>query len=208
MKKLYLRSAVALACAVGLAACGGDDDGTYRLEGAVYGVNTAGLVLQNNGADDLVVEPNSSSFVFPKLVAQNGGFNISVKSVPANAQKCEVLNGKGTANAYNGTGGQIAVVCTLIPHTLSGTITGNSGGETVLVNGIDRITVPAGSGSFTFTRKDPADKTGVANLGTVGEGQAYGVLVLTPPPQRSCSVANGSGIMLKNDVTNIAVTCI
>ena len=206
MKNLYLRSAVALACALGLAACGGDDDGTYALQGAVYGVNTTGLVLQNNGGQDLVVEPNANSFVFPQLLANNDGFNVTVKSAPANAQKCEVLSGKGTANAYNGTG-NISVVCTLNPHNVSGTVSGNTTGDMVLINGSDRITVAANVSTFTFTRDNPAD-AGKTKIGTVGEGNPYGIQVLTPPPGRTCTVEKGTGTILKIDVTDVKVTCV
>ena len=202
MKNLYLRSAVALACAIGLAACGGDDDGTWPLQGAVQGVNMTGLVLQNNGGDDLVVPANASSFTFPKLIAVNDDFNITIKSSPSNAT-CSVVGAKGTANNYNGVG-SIGVVCILVPHNVTGKISGNSTGDMVIINGADRLTVTANTSTFSMTRTGADGKT---KIGTVGEGQPYGIQVLTPPPGLSCRVDNGTGTMGTTDVTNVQITC-
>ncbi len=202
MKNLYLRSAVVFACALSLAACGGDDDGTIPLYGAVTGVNMTGLVLQNNNGPDLAILPNAAGFQFPELIGSNADYNVTIKSEPSNAT-CKVINPRGRATVYGI--GQIAVQCSLIQHKLSGTIAGNTTGETTIINGSDRVVVPANAGSFTFTKLN--DKNEVVS-GTVGEGQPYGVLVLVPPPGKSCTVANGTGIVPKGDITNVAVTCI
>ena len=204
MKNLYLRPALALACALSLSACGGDDDGTFALQGTVSGVNMAGLVLQNNGAQDLEVAANTGFFSFPQLIGTDTQYNVTVKSSPPNAT-CEVFRGKGKSTIYGvGLGDTaIAVICTLKPHNVTGTVSGNTG-DMVLINGSDRITVPANQATFSFTRLDP---TGKFNLGTVGEGQPYGLQVLTPPAGRSCLVVNGTGTMGTADVTNVQITC-
>ncbi len=202
MKNLYLRSAVALACALTLSACGGDDKGTWPINGTVSGVNMSGLILQNNGGPDLTIDANANFFQFPALISTNADYNVTIKAEPTNA-KCRVVNPRGRSSIYGI--GQIAVVCELVQHKLSGKITGNTSGPTTIVNGADRVTVAANVGDFTLTKLD--DK-GVVSSGTVGEGNPYGVLVLTPPPGKTCSVANGTGIMGKDDVSNVLVTCI
>lgn len=201
MKNLYLRSAAALACALGLAACGGSDNGTIPLQGGVSGVNKTGLVLQNNGGADLVIEPFATFFSFPELLGQNGDYNVTIKSSPPNAS-CQIINGKGRATVYGI--GQISVACLLIPHNVSGKVTGNSTGDMVVINGADRITIPKGVSEFTMT-KYGAD--GKAISGIVGDSQPYGIQVLTPPPGLTCSVANGTGTMGTTDVTNVLITC-
>lgn len=202
MKNLYLRSALVVACALTFSACGGDDNGTIPLYGTVSGVNMEGMVLQNNGGADLVIAPNTLNWQFPQLIGSSAEYNVTIKSSPSNAN-CRIVNGKGRATVYGI--GQIAVICDLIQHKLSGKITGNTTGETVIVNGSDRVTVAANVGDFTMTKLD--DKGAVAS-GTVGEGQPYGVLVLTPPPGKTCTVANGTGIVPKGDVSNVQISCI
>ena len=201
MKNLTLRSALAFACALTLAACGGSDNGTIPLYGTVSGVNMEGLVLQNNGGSDLVIAPNAVTFQFPQLIGNSADYNVTPKSTPSNAT-CNVINGKGRSTVYGI--GQIAVVCDLIQHKLSGKITGNTTGDTVIVNGAGRVTVAANVGEFTMTNLDAKG----AVISTVGEGQPYGVLVLTPPPGKTCTVANGVGIIPKGDVTNVQITCV
>ena len=201
MKNLYQRCAVVFACALTLAACGGDDDGTIPLYGRVSGVNMAGLVLQNNNGPELAVPANASGFQFVELIGSNADYNVTIKSSPTNAT-CTVVNPRGRATVYGI--GQIVVDCRLIQHKLSGKITGNTTGETTIINGSDRVVVPANAGTFTFTKLN--DKGEVLS-GTVGEGQPYGVLVLTPPPGKACTVANGTGIVPKGDISDVVVTC-
>ncbi|NHZ90200.1 hypothetical protein F2P45_14415 [Massilia sp. CCM 8733] len=201
MKNLYLRSAVALACALSLAACGGDDDGTMQLSGAVEGVTIAGLVLQNKGGPDLKVEPFASNFVFPDLIASNTDYDVTIKSAPSNAT-CKMINGKGKSSAYGI--GQIGVSCTLIPHDVKGKIVGLSSGPLVIINGTYRLTIPANQSAFNLTQLDADGKT---KRGEVGETQAYGLSVLQQPPGLTCRIDNAVGTMAKADVDNILITC-
>ena len=67
MKSLTLRSSVALACALTLAACGGGG-GNLLLSGNVYGLTRDGLVLQNNGGAPYVISPSMGTFAFPTLL--------------------------------------------------------------------------------------------------------------------------------------------
>jgi hypothetical protein len=209
MKSSILRSGVALACALGLAACGGGD-GDLPLSGAVYGVSKdgtpvqltkEGLVLQNNGGDDTVVPAPYTSFAFSKNVSTDDEFDITVKSKPANVEKCEVNNAKARANYY--TIQQISVVCTVKSHRLVATVNGLTVGGLVLVNGTDRQSVPAGATSV--------------EMASVTEDGVYGVTVLNQPqdltdpnnPKKQvCTVSNGSGIMGANDsIGTVVVNC-
>lgn len=204
MKNLYLRSAVALACALSLAACGGDDNGTMQLGGTVQGVTIAGLVLQNKGGPDLKVEPYASTFAFPDLIAGNTEYDITFKTKPTNAT-CEIINGKGKSSAYNIP--LISVNCTLKPHDVKGRIVGLTDGPLVIINGTHRLTIPANRTEFNL-RVDPIDeKKPVPMPGQVGETQAYGLSVLQQPPGLTCRIDNAVGIMGAADVDNILITC-
>ncbi|HWJ95768.1 MAG TPA: hypothetical protein VNT33_13645 [Telluria sp.] len=190
MKNSYLGAAM-LACALGLSACGGSS-GELLLGGQVFGVTKDGLVLQNNGGSDLNIPANASTFYFKDLIGVDSTYNVTVKSIPDNATKCEVANatGRSAFNVQN-----VYVTCTLKTHALGGSITGlgNATGL-VLVNGSNRVDVPAGATSFS--------------MAAVGEDSPYGITILTQPAGKSCTITNNVGTMLKADITNVAVNCV
>ena len=83
-----------------------------------------------------------------------------------------------------------------VTHTVGGTISGLVGTGLVLQNNVgDDLSVNA-NGNFTFAT-------------ALTDGSAYAVTVLTQPasPNQVCSVANGSGTLVGNDVVNVTVTC-
>ncbi|CUI05789.1 hypothetical protein [Massilia antarctica] len=201
MKNLYLRSAVALSCALSLAACGGDDKGTWQVGGTVQNVTVSGLVLQNKGGPDLKVEPNVGTFAFPDLINTDTEYDITVKTPPSNAS-CDVVNGKGKASIYGVR--DVAVVCTLRPHDIKGRIVGLTSGPLVIINGAYRLSIPANATDFNMTRPGADEKT---KVGQVGETMAYGLSVLVQPPGLTCRIDNAIGTMGKADIDNILITC-
>ena len=191
MKSLYLRAGAAMACALALTACGGSD-GDLFVGGSFSGVTKTGLVLQNNGGSDLAVTPTSTgsgTFYFPNLVETDSSYNVTVKSIPSNAEKCEPFRNTGKVAFSIDT---VVIVCTIRQHELKGTISGLTG-NLVLVNGADRVPVAAGSTSFVMAK--------------VNEDAPYTVSVLTQPDNQTCTVANGSGTVGQADITNVAVSC-
>lgn len=192
MKSSYLRAGAALACVLALSACGGGD-GDRVIGGSFSGVTKTGLVLQNNGGSDLPITPTgvgAGQFYFPDMVETDSDYNVTVKSRPTNAEDCTVTNGKGRV-AIDIT--NIHVACTIRQHELKGTVAGLTGNNLVLVNGSDRVAVAAGATSFAMAK--------------VNEDAPYGIAVLTQPDNQTCTVANGTGTMGANDVTNVTVTC-
>jgi hypothetical protein len=199
MKSSILRAGVvALACALGLSACGGGSGDLY-LTGAVYNVTKDGLVLTNNGGNDLAVTTPYTSFQFSNRISTDDQFDIKVKSVPSNVEKvedCVVNNGKARANYY--TIAQISVTCTIRKRALTATINNLTGSGLVLINGADKQTIPAGTKTWSMAK--------------VNEDGAYGVTVLTQPTGQTCTVSggssgNGAGIMGANETTTVTVTC-
>lgn len=200
MKSLYLRSSLALACALGLSACGGGDD-NLLLGGNIYGLTKEGLELQNKGGPALKIPAGTASFTFPELISSDSDFDVTIKTQPA-ASKCEVRFGKGKSGAYSVM--SVEVHCITNSYDLGGTITGLDSDGLVLINGSQRVTVPAGATSFTMTK---FKANGEYELGRVPDGAPYGITVLTQPAGRTCTVANGTGTMGSAAVTNVAVTC-
>ena len=68
----------------------------YEISGTLTGLNSTGLVLQDNGGDNLTVSAHAASFAFPTPVADGGQYSITVLTQPAN-ENCTVINGSGTA---------------------------------------------------------------------------------------------------------------
>ncbi len=165
---------------------------TYTIGGTVSGLAGTGLVVQDNGGDNLPVSVNGS-FTFPTAIASGGNYNVTVISQPFNpSQNCVIANGNGTANA-NVT--NVQVTCTTLPlYTIGGTLSGLSSNTNVLLldNSTDQLVVSV-DGSFTFNTSIPA-------------GSTYNVTVSRQPFNENCTVKNGSGTANSN-VTAIQVIC-
>ncbi len=102
-------TAVALAAALSLGACGGgsDDATAFTVSGTVTGLTAPGLVLTNNGVDDLGIAAGKASFVFQKVVGAGAPYRVAVKTQPTGLA-CAVANGSGNANADVG---DVVVTC-------------------------------------------------------------------------------------------------
>lgn len=85
------------------------DSGSAALSvgGTVSGMSGTGLVLQNNGADDLTVDANGS-FQFTTLLKEGDTYNVTVKTAPT-GQGCSVSSGSGTMPATSIT--NVTVTC-------------------------------------------------------------------------------------------------
>jgi 6-phosphogluconolactonase (cycloisomerase 2 family) len=192
-----------------LAACGGGGGGgnpspsggssggtttTYSIGGTVSGLSGTGLVLQNNGGDNLTVNSNGA-FTFATKVNSSGAYAVTVATQPS-GQTCTVAAGSGTATA-NVT--NVAVTCTSTASTITvgGTVSGLTGTGLVLQdNNGDDLPV-ASNGSFVFAT-------------AIGSSATYSVTVKTQPtvPAQGCTVTNGSGTAAGANITSVTVTCL
>ncbi|MGN6263481.1 MAG: beta-propeller fold lactonase family protein [Ralstonia sp.] len=198
----FLSHAVGAVLIAALASCGGNADvpaepnvaNTYTIGGAVSGLAGTGLVLQDNGGNDLTIAANGG-FSFTTPLANGASYSVTVKTPPgAPAQTCTVNNGNGTVAGANVN--NVAVVCTTNTYTVSGAVSGLAGTGLVLQdNGGNDLPI-AGNGSFTFTTP-------------LASGASYSVTVKTPPgaPAQTCTVNNGNGTVAGANVNNVAVVC-
>jgi|GEM_PF-3235738 len=181
-----------------LAGCGGGSSNgsptpaTYTVGGTISLLSGSGLVLRNNGGDDLPIS-NNGPFTFVTRLATSTSYSITVFTQPTNpSQTCVVTNGAGGW----GSSIPVTVTCTTDTHTVGGTVTGLTGsGLVVQDNGGDDQNISV-AGAFTFAK-------------VVASGGDYNVTVLTEPsaPAQTCTVTNGSGVVAAADITNITVTC-
>jgi hypothetical protein len=165
----------------------------YMVGGMVTGLGGTGLVLRNNGGDDVVVAA-SGAFTFATALLASAAYSVTVAAQPG-GQTCVVSNGSGVMGSVAVT--SIAVTCTDNPapaYMLGGTVTGLSGTGLVLRNnGADDLAIAAG-GAFTFAT-------------ALRTSAAYSVTVAAQPGGQTCVVSNGSGVMGDANVTGISIAC-
>jgi hypothetical protein len=174
----------------------GQTGGPFSIGVTVTGLSGTGLVLQDNGKDNLAVTANGT-FTFATLIASGGTYAVAVSTQPGNpTQTCAVTGaGGGTATANV----SLAINCTTNPvtATIGGMVSGLVANSSVILqdNGGDSLTI-TGNGAFTF-------KTPVTGA------DIYAVTVNTQPtgPNQICSVTGGSGTASAN-VTSVMVNCV
>ena len=171
---------------------GSGPGGNFTIGGTVVSLAGSGLVLQDNGGDNLSVTA-SGGFTFATALAAGTMYNVTVLTQPSSpAQVCTVADGTGTANANVGN---IVVTCSVPSISIGGSVSGLDGTGLVLQdNGGDNLTITA-NGTFKF-----------ATL--LVSGAPYNVTILTQPsnPTQACTVSMGTGTATSN-VTGVAVVC-
>ncbi len=158
-----------IVCLSALAGCGGGHGGStssagYSIVAAVNGLAGSGLVLRNNGGDDLAVAGNGA-FRFATNLTTGTAYAVTVKSQPtAPTQVCTVTNGSGAVASAGVT--NIVVDCVTSSFTVGGMVTGLTGSGLALENnGGDDLAID-GDGAFTFST-------------AVASGQPYAVTVVS-----------------------------
>ena len=183
-----------------LASCGGGGGSSpapinFFVGGTISGLAGSGLVLQNNGSNNLTVSANASSFTFTTALASGTPYSVTVLTQPTNPnQTCVVTSGNGTVNS-NIT--NVSVACTTNTFTIGGTVinlVGTAGGLQLQDNGGDTLSVSA-NGNFTFPT-------------ALLSGNTYRVTVSLQPssPAQTCEVTNSTGTATAN-VSSVAVDC-
>jgi Galactose oxidase, central domain len=164
---------------------------TQTISGTVTGLTGTGMVLQDNGGDDLTIIANGT-FTFKTAVS--GAYAVTIKTQPSGpTQNCTVAFGSGTATA-NVTNVQINCGSGL---TVGGTVSGLIGSGLVLQNNGTNNFQVTGTGNVPFTFSSP-----------ITAGTTYAVTILSQPttPAQVCAVVNGTGTV-KGNVTNVEVIC-
>lgn len=115
-----------------LAACGGSSSieapvasapVVTQIVGGTVSAMTAGLVLQNNGADDLRLMANGG-FAFASALSAGSNYNVTVRLNPP-FQLCSVSNGTGTMGSADITNIGVTCVDGVQVSTFAGGVAGN-----------------------------------------------------------------------------------
>ena len=164
---------------------------TYSVGGTVSGLAGTGLMLQNNGGDNLAISANGA-FTFSTKLKKNANYGVTVLTQPS-GQSCTLGNGTGRVSR-NVTDVAVACVTVTSAFTIGGTVSGLTGAGLVLQNNGSNDLAISADGVFTFST-------------ALASGVIYSVTVLNQPSGQGCSVANGSGTIAGVNVTNVAVAC-
>lgn len=193
-----------------LAACGGGGGGddvaappqppaSYTIGGTLSGLAGTGLVLRNNGGNDLSVPAMNNMFTFSTPLSDGTAYDVTVATQPSSpSQTCTVTGGRGTVTASNVS--TVQVVCATNGFTVGATVTGLDADGLVLQNN---------GGNEVSVVKDGA----VMFPGHTLSGQPFSITVKTQPriagspwPAQLCTVANGNGTVGDGPV-DVSITC-
>ena len=196
-----LISFLILALSVVLASCGSvgtaPPSTMYAISGTVTGLSGSGLVLQDNGGNNLPVSPGATGFVFTTSVASGSNYSVTVSSQPSNpSQTCVLTSGSGEVS--NANVASVRLACTTNTYTIGGTVSGLSGTGLMLQdNGGNNLQVSPGAAGFVFTT-------------SIASGSNYGVTVASQPsnPSQICGLTSGSGAVTSANISNIQVSCL
>jgi hypothetical protein len=188
---------------------------TYTVGGVVTGLVGSGLILQDNGGNNLPV-PQDGVFTFMTPLPSGSTYLVTVSTQPSSPyQTCLVSSGSGPVTTTAITNVTVACSTNTISVAVSGLNDPHAGnpnaatpaGLILQVNGGDNLPIAGDTSSATFA-------------GTFPFNSAYDVTVFNnpatttnpddiranDPPGFACTVSNGSGT-IAGPVTNISVSC-
>ncbi|MCP5495272.1 MAG: DUF1566 domain-containing protein [Leptospiraceae bacterium] len=90
----------------------------YSIGGTISGLNVDGLVLQNNGSDDLSVSSTDTIFSFATKMRMNSTYDVTVKTQP-DFQNCSIENNNGIVG---GDITDVKIICILYNTFTEGNI--------------------------------------------------------------------------------------
>ncbi len=182
----------------------------HVLGGTVTGLTGSVLVREASGETLTIAPGDTANFFFSRRFASGERYQVTATPVVSGDQRCYASsNASGTVGEASILTIQIQCVSDLLGdpfrsfpgggaayYTLGGTVSGLSGTVVLQTGSGDSLAI-LGNGSFTF---------GSRILG----GSSYAVSVRTHPsgPDQTCTVANGSGLIAHNNITNVLVTCV
>jgi len=197
-----LKKFVLVGCVATLAACGGggspegSSSTTFPLTVDVSGLGEHPVMLQNNDGidgDNVISISANGQHLFPKEIAFNGKYLVSVKLQPEDGE-CRVENGEGSA--VRAAIPMVHLICSAGKKTITigGNVSGLKTGNEILLqnNGVDNIAIRT-NGPYSFTARY-APKTG------------YRVTIAKPPVGQNCDVSNSTGEVEK-DITDVNIAC-
>ena len=166
-----------------------------NIGGTVTGLLGTGLVLQNNGGDDLNIVVDGD-YTFATTVDDGLTYTVTVSTQPTGpSQTCAVANPSGnvSANVTN-----VDVTCFTNAFTIGGTVS-IPVGETLVIlnNNTNSLTLTDTDTTFVFTT-------------LIEDGLPYAVTQFSYTGAMGtavCNITNGSGNVPSANISNIDISC-
>jgi hypothetical protein len=188
MKSFNYRRMMALALALGVAACGGK--ATFDIKGQVIGLKYNSLVLTDTVSGTKVTVnapvPNTietTPFQLPNSIEYGTPYNVQIVAatdMPPH-QTCTVLNGADTAGRLATI--NIGVSCTLVPHNLAGTIKIANKTDTAFTTAeVTGLTLTNGS---TYAAIVAIKDQAVYGFAGIPFGTTYGLIITQQPTKKT-----------------------
>lgn len=166
---------------------------SFAVGGTASGL-AGSATLVYNGVDHAI--SSNGTFALGTL-ASGTTYAATLKAKPQSpSQTCDVTHGSGTVGG--GAVTDIGLSCTTDRFTISGSLTGATGGVALenAFDSDDEIYVLNGDGTFTLSKSVPS-------------GENYLVGVKSSPATQSCTVGGpSSGTMGNGNVTGVTITCV
>jgi hypothetical protein len=194
MKSSFYRPLMALALALGVTACGGK--ASFDIKGTVIGLKYDGLVLTDTVSGTKVTVAGTGStainttFQFPNSIEYGTPYNVQVLSETVGTttvarqplhQSCTVINGADTAGRLATI--NIGVSCSLVPHSLLGTINISNKTATAFTTAeVTGLTLTNGS---TFPAVVAVKDQPAYAFGGIPFGTSYGLILTQQPTVKS-----------------------
>jgi hypothetical protein len=181
---------------------------SYTIGGTVTGVVGTGMVLQDNGSDNLNIASGGGPFTFKTQLPTGTPYAVTIFAQPTGpTQTCVFTAGTGsgtaTANVTN-----VAITCRAVTFSIGGNIVGLSGMQPVPPNN-----APLTDNSFQLLNNGGDNKiitrNGPFTFATpVALNGAYFISELHPPSTQAagCTTWNYTGVATGN-VTSVLIDC-
>jgi len=166
---------------------------SFQVRGTIVGLTGSGLVLQNNGGDDVTVNGPDTTFMFNTPVASGGMYNVSVLTQPTGpVQVCTPSANMGPVSNADIT--TVVITCTTSLYTVSAQVVGLMGTGLVLQDAIAGTLPISGNMTAPFPTQ-------------LSTNQMFNISVMTQPtgPAQTCVVTPAMGTVTAN--VTVLVDC-
>jgi len=170
----------------------------FTVGGTVSGSTPTGLILRNNGGDELTVNA-TGGYTFATSVATGNPYSVSVWQQPT-GQYC-VTNVTANGIMASSPVTNVAVTCAALGSTYSvGGSISNLHASGLVLSVLNNSDIAVSSGATTFTA-----------ISALPVNTLYGVSIKTQPTGQTCTIVNAAGVIPNTapaNVSNIQVACV
>ena len=170
---------------------------SFTVSGNIYGLgNNTGLILQNNGGNNLSVPANATTFQFTTPLSTGQSYNVTPFQSPSGLT-CTVNYGAGSNIQANVT--NASVTCSVPTFTVGGNVTTSQSTSGLILqnNGTDNLPL-----TFTTT-------TNFTFPTPIAQNSGYKVTILQQPTSQFCTInrSTGTGVNVTANISTVRVVC-